>query len=113
MSKHITEVVHVELLRSVARRESDGPDGWVKRWLEVAVVGDYGTGSQHRANRARWEHKGPDAPLPSNVDMRRFILGWKTLGHARWFGAEIVNYADEFVIWDQVPTVAMWGWSGR
>ena len=40
--------------------------------------------------------------------MRRFILGWKTLGHARRFGAEIVNYADDFVISGQALTAAMW-----
>ena len=28
--------------------------------------------------------------------MRRFILGWKMLGHARRFSSEIVNYADDF-----------------
>ena len=28
--------------------------------------------------------------------MRRFILGWKVLGYARRFEAEIVNYADDF-----------------
>src|SRR5262249_18810612 len=30
--------------------------------------------------------------------MRRFILGWKVLGHARRLDAHIVNYADDFVI---------------
>ena len=30
--------------------------------------------------------------------MRRFILGWKTLGHEKRLGAHIVNYADDFVI---------------
>ena len=30
--------------------------------------------------------------------MRRFILGWKVLGYARRFGAEIVNYADDFCV---------------
>jgi len=30
--------------------------------------------------------------------MRRFILGWKTLGHQQRLGAKIVNYADDFVI---------------
>jgi hypothetical protein len=30
--------------------------------------------------------------------MRRFILGWKKLGYARRWGAQIVNYADDFVI---------------
>jgi hypothetical protein len=30
--------------------------------------------------------------------MRRFVLGWKKLGHERRFGACIVNYADDLVI---------------
>ena len=30
--------------------------------------------------------------------MRRFILGWKLLGHEQRFQAKIVNYADDFVI---------------
>jgi len=30
--------------------------------------------------------------------MRRFVLGWKTLGHERALEARIVNYADDFVI---------------
>ena len=34
-------------------------------------------------------------PLFSNVYMRRFILGWKVMGYARRFEAEIVNYADD------------------
>jgi hypothetical protein len=42
--------------------------------------------------------------------MRRFVLGWKVLGHAARLGAHIVNYADDFVIlcWgtaDQAATV--------
>ena len=30
--------------------------------------------------------------------MRRFVLGWKTLGHGSRLQARIVNYADDFVI---------------
>ena len=30
--------------------------------------------------------------------MRRFVLGWKRLGHERRLGAYIVNYADDLVI---------------
>lgn len=28
------------------------------------------------------------APLPNNVYLRRIIVGWKTLGHSRRFGAK-------------------------
>jgi RNA-directed DNA polymerase len=40
----------------------------------------------------------PISPLLSNIYMRRFILGWKQLGHAKRLDAQIVNYANDFVI---------------
>ena len=54
-------------------------------------------------SRAKTESKGtpqgsPISPLLSNIYMRRFILGWKKLGYARQYGAEVVNYADDFVV---------------
>ena len=67
----------------------------------MPVVEEDGKGGKRRTNRARKERKGtpqgaPISPLLSNIYMRRFILGWKALGHARRFSAEIVNYADDF-----------------
>ena len=41
--------------------------------------------------------------------MRRFIVGWKVLGHARRFEAEIVNYADDFVVCGKAPADMMRG----
>ncbi len=34
----------------------------------------------------------------SNLYMRRFVLGWKKLGHEKRLEAHIVNYADDLVI---------------
>ena len=39
--------------------------------------------------------------------MRRFILGWKRLGYARRFQAQIVNYADDICILGKAPAVVM------
>ena len=39
--------------------------------------------------------------------MRRFILGWKVLGHARRFEAEIVNYADDLAVLGKAPAAEM------
>ena len=100
-------------MRSIARRVSDGRMlGWIKRWLEMAVVEEDGKGGKRRTNRARRERKGtpqgaPISPLFSNIYMRRFLLGWKLLGYARRFGAEIVNYADDFVVCGKAPAAAM------
>ena len=101
LSDYFGQIPHADLMRSIARRVSDGRLlGWVKAWLEMAVEEDDGHGGRRLTNRARRERKGtpqgsPISPLFSNVYMRRFILGWKVLGYARRFEAEIVNYADD------------------
>ena len=74
----------------------------------MPVVEEDGDGGTCRTNRARKERKGtpqgaPISPLLSNIYMRRFILGWKALGYARRFGAEIVNYADDFCVLGKAP----------
>ena len=109
LTNYFGEIPPAELLRSVARRVSDGRLlGWIEAWLEMAVEEDDGQGGKRRTNRARRERKGaPISPLLSNIYMRRFILGWKTLGHARRFGAEIANYAGDFVVCGRAPAEAM------
>src|SRR6267154_3528849 len=42
--------------------------------------------------------RGVISPLLSNLYMRRFVLGWKKLGHEKRLAAYIVNYADDLVI---------------
>ncbi len=42
--------------------------------------------------------RGVISPLLANLYMRRFVLGWKVLGHERRLRACIVNYADDIVI---------------
>ena len=113
LSNYFGEIPHAELMKSIARRVSDGRMlGLVKAWLEMPVVEQDGEGGTRRTNRARRERKGtpqgaPISPLLSNIYMRRFILGWKVLGHARRFGAEIVNYADDFCVLGKAPAAEM------
>ena len=113
LTNYFGEIPHADLLKSVTRRVSDGRLlGWVKAWLEMAVEEDDGRGGRRRTNRARRERKGtpqgaPISPLFSNVYMRRFIRGWKVLGYARRFGAEIVNYADDFAVLGRAPASMM------
>ena len=115
LSNYFGEIPHAELMRSVARRVSDGRLlGWIKAWLEMPVEEDDGKGGKRRTNQARRERKGtpqgaPVSPLFSNIYMRRFIVGWKVLGHARRFEAEIVNYADDFVVCGKAPAATMRG----
>jgi len=113
LSDYFGHIPHCDLLRSIARRISDGRMlGWVKSWLEMAVEEDDGHGGRRLTNRARRERKGtpqgsPVSPLFSNIYMRRFILGWKVLGYARRFEAEIVNYADDLAVLGKAPAAEM------
>ena len=113
LSDYFGQIPHAELLKSVARRVSDGRMlGWVKAWLEMAVEEDDGKGGKHRTNRSRRERKGtpqgsPISTLFSNIYMRRFIVGWKVLGYAQQFKAHIVNYADDLVVLGKAPSAEM------
>ena len=113
LSNYFGEIPHAALLKSVARRVSDGRLlGWVKAWLEMAVEEDGGKGGKRRTNRTKRDRKGtpqgaPISPLLSNIYLRRFIVGWKRLGYARRFSAVIVNYADDFVILGKASTSDM------
>jgi group II intron reverse transcriptase/maturase len=95
---------HAELLKSVARRVSDGAMlHLIKMWLTAPVEETDERGRKHRNTRNRDEGRGtpqgsPISPLLSNLYMRRFVLGWKKLGHEKRLGACIVNYADDLVI---------------
>jgi len=113
LTNYFGEIPHAELLRCVARRVSDGRMlGWIKAWLVMAVEEDDGKRGKRRTNRAQRERKGtpqgaPISPLLSNIYMRRFILGWKVLGYARQFNAEITNFADDFVVCGKAPAETM------
>ena len=88
LSNYFGKIPHAELMKSIARRVSDGRMlGLIKAWLEMPVIEEDGKGGTRRTNRAREDRKGtpqgaPISPLLSSIYMRRFILGWKVLGYA-------------------------------
>jgi group II intron reverse transcriptase/maturase len=104
LSSYFDTIPHSDLLKSVARRVVDGAMlHLIKMWLEAPVEETDERGNKHRSTRNRDEGQGtpqgaPISPLLSNLYMRRFVLGWKKLGHEKRFGAHIVNYADDMVI---------------
>jgi RNA-directed DNA polymerase len=104
LSGYFDSIPHSDLLKSVARRVVDGAMlHLIKMWLEAPVEETDERGKKHRNTRNRDEGKGtpqgaPISPLLSNLYMRRFVLGWKKLGHEKRLGARIVNYADDLVI---------------
>ncbi len=104
LSGYFDTIPHAELMQCVARRVSDqGVLHLVKQCLVAAVEETDERGRVQRTTRNKDSGRGtpqggPLSPLLANLYMRRFVLGWKTLGHEQRFQARIVNYADDFVI---------------
>jgi len=104
LSGYFDSIPHAELMQCLARRISDKAVlHLLKLWLVAPVEEQDARGHTHRTTRNKDEGRGspqgaPISPLLANLYMRRFVLGWKTLGHQERFQARIVNYADDFVI---------------
>jgi RNA-directed DNA polymerase len=104
LSGYFDSIPHAELMLCVARRVSDKAMlHLVKLWLVAPVEETDERGRKQRTTRNKDTKRGtpqgsPISPLLANLYMRRFVLGWKTLGHEKRFQARIVNYADDFVI---------------
>jgi RNA-directed DNA polymerase len=104
LSGYFDSIPHHELMKSVARRVSDGAIlALIKAWLQTAVVEEDGSGRRRRTTVAKDTGQGtpqgvPISPLLSNLYMRRFVLGWKKLGWEEKLQARVVVYADDFVI---------------
>src|SRR5271154_1159166 len=104
LSGYFDSIPHAELIKSLSRRISDRHLlGLIKMWLEAPVEETDERGRTRRTTRNKDEGWGtpqgaPLSPLLANLYMRRFLLGWKELGHEARLDAHIVNYADDFVI---------------
>src|SRR6266567_2588343 len=104
LSGYFDTIPHHELMKSVARRVSDGAMlRLIQQWLEMAVEEADERGRKRRTTANKDSGRGtpqgaPISPLLANLYMRRFILGWKQQGWEKRLEARIVNYADDFVI---------------
>jgi RNA-directed DNA polymerase len=104
LSGYFDSIPHSDLLKSIARRVCDRQMlHLIKMWLQAPIEETDKRGRKRRTTVNKDAGRGtpqgsPISPLFSNLYMRRFILGWKVLGHERRFRAKIVNYADDFVI---------------
>ncbi len=103
LKDYFNTIPHSPLIKSVARRISDGRLlSLLKHWLETPVI-ETVDGKTKVSNTSKQTHRGTPqggviSPLLANIYFRRFVLAWEKLGYQARFNAQIVNYADDFVI---------------
>lgn len=103
LTDYFHEIPHGDLLRSVARRVSDGQVlRQIRSWIRSAVIERKGRRERRTREAARRSRGvaqgGPLSPLLANIYFRRFLLAWSKFGYQRRYDAHVVNYADDLVI---------------
>ena len=101
LAKYFDTIPHVDLLKSVARRVSDGAMLHLLRlWLDVPSE-ERDADGHVRKTKSRGHgtpQGGVISPLLANVYMHRFLRAWRERGMERHLQAKVVSYADDFVI---------------
>jgi RNA-directed DNA polymerase len=103
VSQYFDTIPHAALMKSLARRISDGQLlRLLKQWLKAPVAeatrgGGWRYSGGKRATRGT-PQGGVISPLLANLYMNRYLKVFHLRGLARRYGARLVNYADDFVV---------------
>jgi len=103
LSKYFDTIPHRELLRCVARRIVDGEVlRLIKMWLKAPVEERAEDGKKRLTGGKQRDCGTPQggvaSPLLANLYMNRLLKGWRQTKRGEQYDAQIVNYADDFVI---------------
>jgi len=103
LSKYFDTIPHTQLLKSVARRIVDrNVLHLIKMWLKVPVEERDENGKRRmtggRSSRCGTPPGGVVSPMLANLYMNRFLKHWQITGKSKAFRAQVVTYADDFVI---------------
>src|SRR5262245_7465851 len=116
LSKYFDTIPHQELMRSVARRIVDRHMlRLIKLWLR-APVEERGDDETRRMTGGEGSRRGTPqggviSPLLANLYMNRFLKHWRNTGRGEAFRADVVSYADDFVILSRRHAVEAMTWT--
>ena len=117
LSQYFDTIPHAELMQCVARRIVDSRMlHLIKMWLTVAVAerdDDQGnwryTGSRGKGT----PQGGVISPLLANLYMNRFLKYWRLQEKGKQWRAQVVAYADDFVILSRGHAAEARDWTQR
>ena len=103
LSKYFDTIPHADLMKSVARRIADGRLlHLIKMWLEVPVEERDKDGHRRWTGGKRLKRGTPQggviSPLLANLYLNRLLKHFRQCGKQQQWQAQIVAYADDFVI---------------
>ena len=118
LSKYFDTIPHCELMQCVARRVVDCDLlHLIKMWLKVPVAERDENGhvqiSGGKKTTFGTPQSGVISPLLANLYMNRFLKYWQMKGCSEVSQAEIVNYADDFVILSRGHAARALNWTRK
>jgi RNA-directed DNA polymerase len=118
LSKYFDSIPHRELMQSVARRIIDrNVLRLIKMWLKTPVEERDEKGSRRVSGGKRstcgTPQGGVASPMLANVYMNRFLKYWRLSGRDSAYRAQIVAYADDFVILSRGHAEEAMKWTGQ
>src|SRR5438128_711006 len=118
LSKYYDTIPHTELLESVARRIVDRAVlHLIKMWLKAPVEERDEKGKRSmtggRSSRRGTPQGGIVSPMLANLYMNRFLKHRRITGKSKAFRAQVITYADDFVILSRGHAAEALDWTRR
>src|SRR3989442_4594269 len=116
LSKYFDTIPHCDLMQCVARRIVDRDVlRLIKMWL-TAPVEERDENGKRRLTGGKDRHCGTPqggvaSPLLANLYMNRLLKGWRNTKRGEQYDAQIVNYADDFVILSRGKAAEALNWT--
>src|ERR1700686_4538869 len=116
LSKYFDMIPHSALMQSVARRIVDRHVlHLIKMWLRAPVEERDEDGTRRmrggKGNTRGTPQGGVASPLLAKIYKSRFLKHWRPTGRGKTFRAEVVSYADAFVILSRGSATEALAWT--